>query len=71
MAAYEMSLDPLTITAEGFYQHRREVIERQWETDAETAYREAMETQVEKPPILPTLHILDDWIARISNKYAK
>ena len=31
----------------------------------------SLETQVEKPPILPTLHILDDWIARISNKYAK
>lgn len=49
MVAYEMSLDPLTITAEGFYQRRREAVERQWETGAETVYWEAMEAQVEKP----------------------
>lgn len=49
MVAYNMGLDPAATTAEDFYGHRRELIQRQWETDAETAYWEAMEARVEKP----------------------
>lgn len=46
---HDMGVDPVSVTAEQFYQSRREIIERQWETEAETAYWEAMEARVEKP----------------------
>ena len=46
---HDMGVDPALVTAEQFYQSRREIIERQWETEAETAYWEAMEARVEKP----------------------
>ena len=49
MVAYNMGLDPTTITAEEFYEARREVIQRQWDTEAKATYWEAMEAQVEKP----------------------
>lgn len=46
---HDMELDPASVTAEQFYQSRREIIERQWETEVEAAYWEAMEARVEKP----------------------